>query len=209
MVGSSGGMTVTSPKRLVTCRRVICPMGPVPLPDRAERQSAHALRLAEPAEDKVGGDGHGRGERRVAEPGDRLGPEQAPQMREKPVGRVHEHGLADQRGHGRHDEEGRDDQDTDAPLAPERLVRQQRQQHAADDDQGGPHAGPGRACGDDAVLVVEAGPAEVAAAQGQAGPEREPQRHGRRDRHPARTKNDGRCHHPARGGSGLSDCHGA
>jgi hypothetical protein len=78
----------------------------------------------------------------------------------RPFTGIHEHVLPDQRRNRRHDEERRDDQDTDDTLAPHRLIEQhgqqdaendRDQQDAADDDQRGLDAGPERTGRDEAT----------------------------------------------------------
>ncbi len=63
-------------------------------------------------------------------------PQTLPEMPEKPVIRVHEHVLPDQRRNRRHHEERRDHQDAHDALAPHRLVEQQRQRRAKQDGDG-------------------------------------------------------------------------
>ena len=80
-----------------------------------------------------GDDEDDRKQRILREPVDRLHAEEAGDVGEHAVARMHDHVLPHQRGDRRHDEEGRDDQDAHDALAPHRLVEQQRQQDAADD----------------------------------------------------------------------------
>jgi hypothetical protein len=66
----------------------------------------------------------------VAQPFDRLGAEEFPEMREKTVHGIHEHVLPDQRRNRRHDEEGGDHENSDDALSPHRLIEQDGQQDA-------------------------------------------------------------------------------
>ena len=77
-----------------------------------------------------------RGHRIVFQKQDRLDPHALRQRGEHAVLRMHEQVFPDRGGDGRHDEEGRDHQNAQRALTPDRLVDQQGDQDAEDDGDG-------------------------------------------------------------------------